>query len=75
MRTLFSIGLIASACMIGSGAGANPSQQDKRSISDIVPSVTGRTAKVDREAISAHRRLISPMQNGNTDRPTARSLR
>src|SRR6266704_2864792 len=70
MRTLFSIGLIASACMIGSGAGANPPQQDKQPLRLVqtipLPNVKGRIDHMDVD-VKGKRLFVAGLENGTLE--------
>src|SRR6267378_164442 len=70
MRTLFSIGLIASACMIGSGAGANPPQQDKQPLRLVqtipLPNVKGRIDHMDVD-VKGKRLFVAGLENGSVE--------
>ncbi len=70
MRTLFSIGLIAAACTIGSGAGANPPQQDKEPLRLVqtipLPNVKGRIDHMDVD-VKGKRLFVAGLENGTLE--------
>src|SRR6266436_8941621 len=70
MRMLFSIGLIASACMVGSGAGANPPQQDKEPLRLVqtipLPNVKGRIDHMDVD-VKGKRLFVAGLENGTLE--------
>src|SRR6266581_2303885 len=70
MRMLFSIGLIASACVVSSGAGANPPQQDKEPLRLVqtipLPNVKGRIDHMDVD-VKGKRLFVAGLENGTLE--------
>src|SRR6266403_4418529 len=70
MRMLFSIGLIASACMVGSGAGADTPEQDKEPLRLVqtipLPNVKGRLDHMDVD-VKRKRLFVAGLENGTLE--------